>query len=182
MLMPKDTVQPEIEIRGLTLKISVTIEAVLMKIVFFTSGELYAVENSDYLKVKYVSFGDKVSRLRELLKKYHPDLAKRNKNLLNRLDKFVTFRNQLCHAALTWKDRKPDVFIIWDIKEDPNKNEIFNPIEYVYQERLKYLSETLAIVFPKLSILSNEVQLRLQIACPQVYQKIDEEYKRQKGI
>lgn len=177
--MPKDTFRPEIEIRGLTLKISVTIESVLMKVIFFTSGELYAAENSEYLKVKYVSFGEKISRLRELLKKYHPDLAKRNKNLFNRLDKFLTFRNQLCHAPLTWKNGQPDVFIIWDMKEDPNKNEIFNPIEYVFQERLKYLSDTPAMVFPKLTALSKEVQLRLKISYPQVYQKIDEEYNRQ---
>ena len=177
--MPKQTVYPEIEIRGLTLKISVTIEAMLIKIVFFTSGELYTTENSEYLKVKYVSFGEKITRLRELLKKYHPDLAKRNKNLFNRIDKFLTFRNQLCHAPLTWKDRKPDIFIIWDIKEDPNKSEIFNQIEYAYQERLKYLLDTLEIVFPKLAILSDEVQRRFRVTYPQVYQRIDEEYKRQ---
>lgn len=179
--MSKDTVQPEIEIRGITLKISVSIEAVLMKIVFFTSGELYAAENSQYLKVKYVSFGDKISKLRELLKKYHPDLAKRNKNLFNRMDKFLTFRNQLCHAPVTWKNGQPDIFIIWDIKEDPHKNEIFNPIEYSYHERLGYLSDTLNSVFPKLKALSNEVQLRLKASYPQIYQQIDEEYKRQSG-
>lgn len=179
--MSKDTIKPEIEIRGIALKISVTIEGVLMRIIFFSSAELFTKENSEYLKVKNVSFGEKLGRLRQVMDKYHRDLYKRNKNLLNRLDKFLTFRNQLCHAMLTWKDGKPNVFIIWDIKEDPNKNEIFKPIEYNYEERLKYLSETMNVVFPKLAILSNAVELRLKISHPQLYQKIYEEYRRQLG-
>lgn len=145
--MPKDTIRPEVEIRGAALKISITIESMLMQIIFFTSEELFMEENSHYLKTKHVTFGEKIGRLRELLKIYHPDLAKRNKNLFNRIDKFLTFRNQLCHAMLTWKDEKPDVFIIHDIQEDPNKNEIFQEIEYNYNERMKYLIDNLQHIF-----------------------------------
>jgi hypothetical protein len=176
--MPKDTIKPEIEIRGITLKISITIESVLVRIIFFTNGDMYKEKKSEYLNTQ-IPFGEKLGRLRELLKKHHPDLAKRNRNLFNRLDKFITFRNHLCHAMLTWKDKKPDTFIIWDIKKDANKNEIFKQIDYNYNERFKYLHETLQMVMPKLAILSDEVQLRLKNSHPRIFQTIYEEYKRQ---
>lgn len=175
--MSKDTVEPEINLRGITSKLSVTIEGVLMNIVFFSNIDQYSgSEESEFLKLKRVTFGVKLERVRILLDKYHKDLAKKNKKLFTNLDKFITFRNRITHCGLTWKDHKPETFIIWDIKEDQSKYEHLHPIEYNLQDSYKYLNEVMINILPHLKSLTFEVQSRLENEHPSHYKLLTAEY------
>src|SRR4051812_12242075 len=122
MLGRDQTVKFEIELRGATIKASVTIEGILMKIVFFSNAQQYlTADEAEHLKLKTASFGTKVDRARTVLKEYHKDLHKKYHKTFISIDSFVTFRNRMSHREITWEDRTVEVFTVWDVTEGQSK-------------------------------------------------------------
>lgn len=168
--MSEHTVRPEVKLIGYTIKTAITIEGLLMRIVFFSNAEQFNnTEEPEHMKLKRVTFGEKAQRVRKILTQYHPDLCHKYKDTLFEVDKFVTFRNRVAHCPITWKDGKPENFIFWDVKEDQSKFEYLKPIEHNWADTLQYLSDMLKMVKHSLQELVLEVQNRLKDSHPELH-------------
>ena len=167
--MSKDSTPNEVKIRGSALKLSVTFEGALMSIVYSCSGELYTdINKAPLLKLKGCMFHQKINRVKELLGIYHPDLLEKYQPLFNDLSIFKDFRNRMAHCGISWGDGLTE-FEVWDIAEDENKFQFYQPIKYVVHEVYFTMAKAANDITPPLTNLLHEVQLRLQTSSPKIF-------------
>src|SRR5687768_9138935 len=102
--MKEKKIAIEVELRGFTLKLSAIIESNVMSIIYWSNANQYKTPGAKYLKLKGLTFGKKVHRMKEVLNKYHPDLHEKNMKFFSDLDDFRKFRNLMAHCAFVWKD------------------------------------------------------------------------------
>ena len=160
----------EIQLRGVTLDVSVKFEIALMDIVYFSNSEQYNdPTKSDYLKIKNLTFGGKINRVKKLLSIYHSDLLIKYESLFKILDDFLQLRNRLAHCAMYWTDDKLENLEIWEVMEGYNKLQFYTPIPYTRLGISQSLVAFLKQIAPTLLSLQNEVQLRLKQSNPKLY-------------
>ena len=150
----------EIEIRGSTLKVAITIERLLMMIVYTSNAEQYTIKNSEYLRLKNLTFGGKLNRVKKVLDKFHPDLLASNIVLFEKLDRFKTFRDKMAHCAFEWNYSQTG-FNILDNVEDENGFQYYESFPCKVIDTKKATLEGTLLVKPLLEI-ANEVELRLK--------------------
>lgn len=174
MAMSEDSIPIEIDMRGAAMKLSITIESILMKIVYFSNAEQYKIKGAKSLKLKGCMFRQKILRVRKMLEKFHPDLLQNNKQLLDKLDVFNLFRNQMAHCGFYW-GKSLSEFEVWDIVEDENKFQFYQPFEYSVYQAYTRMDNTLKNIIPPLIILSKEIQSRLKLNSPTIYAELKAE-------
>ncbi|TMI62824.1 MAG: hypothetical protein E6H07_15580 [Bacteroidetes bacterium] len=163
--------ETEITLRGTVLTVSVNIEVVLMRIIYFSNGEHYENPKSPSLKIKNLTFSSKINRVKEVLKLHHSDLLAEYQNLFTTLEGFLVIRNQIAHCAIYWIDEKLNDFEIWDVVEG-DIVQYYSPIKYTRVEIATAIIEYFNKITPPLLSLENEVSLRLKLSHPQIYSQL----------
>lgn len=167
--MSKDSTRKEVEMRGTALKLSVTIEGVLMNIVYSSSDELYMDKSKSYLlKLKECMFGQKIQRAKEVLEMYHPDLLIKNEKLFIDINIFKDFRNRMAHCGFSWAESLSE-FEVWDVTEDETKFQFYAPIKYTVVDVNLTMLKAIKSIIPPLTQLLNEVENRLQKSNQKIY-------------
>ena len=156
----------EIGIRGSALKVAITIERLLMMIVYTSNAEQYAVKNSEYLKLKNLTFGAKLKRVKIVLDKFHPDLLSTNTNLFKKLDTFKTFRDKMAHCAFDWNYSETN-FNILDNVEDENGFQYYESFPCTVIDTKKATLEGTYLVTP-LEEIADELSFHLQSRHPEL--------------
>jgi hypothetical protein len=120
----------EIELRGIMLNVAIKFEVALMNIIYFSNAQQYInPKESKSLKIKYLTFGKKLERAKDLLAEFHQDLFQLNENLFFELGQFLLLRNKLAHCTVYWVNEGIDTLEIWDVVEKDNF-EFFAPTPY----------------------------------------------------
>ncbi len=153
--MSQLSLHKEIEIRGAALRLPITIEAVLMSIVYFSNAEQYKERKAKTLLLKGLMFSQKISRVREVLAEFHPDLLARYSTLFDDMEAFKKFRNKIAHCAFSWGDSISD-FEVWEVEEDENKFQFYKPIKTTVEDTFGYILKTIKDIIPPLTNLLNE--------------------------
>jgi hypothetical protein len=169
--MSEKSIPIEINLRGACLKVSVTIENILQSVVYASNAEQYTIKGSKYLKLKGCMFGQKIEKVKELLQKFHPDLLQINETLFEDLSKFKEFRNKMAHCAFTWSNRL-DEFDVWDISEDENKFQYFEPSKYTVFNSYMVMDDALKKIVPELVKMLRQIEARLKEANPKIYDEL----------
>jgi hypothetical protein len=160
----------ETRLRGSCLVVSVNIEMILMRIIYFSNAEQWdKPQSSPYLKIKKLTFGKKIDRTKGLMNKFHKDLLQSNGKLFKNLNLFKEIRNKIAHCAMLWIGDEQEKLEIYDVVELPNKFEFYVAKEYNYDElSLRVINMFKEIVGPLVS-LQNEVERRLSQNYPELY-------------
>jgi hypothetical protein len=167
--MSKHSVPKEINIRGATLNLSVTIESNLFRIIYHCSGQIYLDKKYFHLlKLKGCMFAQKIQRVKDSLNIFHPDLLESNSKLFEDLEQFKEFRNRMAHCAFYW-GKSLSEFEVWDIAEDENKFQFYDPLKYTVKEVISILDNAIKEIIPPLTKLISQVELRLQETDPRLY-------------
>ena len=138
-----------------------------MMIIYASNAQQYIVKNSKYLKLEYLTFGGKISRLKEVLVKFHPDLVVKYSMLFDNLNTFKKFRDKMAHCSFEWEYSTVKFDIIENV-EDETGFQYYKAFPYsVVQARLATVDGA-ALTVPLLQ-LSSEIELRLKNHHPNVY-------------
>ena len=167
--MSQKSVPIEIDLRGACLKVSVTLEMIVMNIIYASNDEQYFVKDSPYLKVKNFTFAKKVERLKKLLETFHPDLLVQHSKTIKMLSEFGNLRNQMAHCVFEWKDSLSD-FNIFDVAEE-NGFQYFKPYPGNVDSIKAEMIEALKISTPLKNVL-DEVSYRLKKKNPAVFAQL----------
>ncbi len=163
----------EISLRGTALKISIKFEVILMDIVYFSNSDQYVEPSkSASLKLKNLTFGGKISRVKELVRNYHLDLFEKHETLFKDLDDFLILRNMLAHCAIYWPDGDLKRLFIWDVVEGGSKFQYYQPKEYTRKELSLMLVTFLNSIANPLLELQKEIQERMRQSDPKLYSSL----------
>ena len=165
--MSEENTPIEIDLRGAALKVSVTIEQLLMVIVYMSNAEQYSEKNSKNLKIKNSTFGEKLVRVRNLLGRYHKDLLLKYCVLFEELNTFKEFRNKMAHCVFEW-NYSTATFNIMDVVEDESEFQFLKAFPFSVMEAKIATLKGLRLTEP-LKNLSKEVSFRLKANHPELY-------------
>jgi hypothetical protein len=138
-----------------------------MMIVYASNAEQYTVRKSEYLRIKNLTFGSKIKRLKKIFENFHPDLLLNNATLFEKLDTFNEFRNKMAHCPFEW-NYSTVKFDVIEVIEDENGFQYYEPIPFTVTDARLATLEGTYLAAPLLEIL-NEVSLRLKNQHPELY-------------
>lgn len=160
----------EKSLRGATLIASTHVEPILMTMVYLSNKEQWdKPEDSKYLKIKNLTFGGKITRLKDVLSEYHSDLLVKYEEFFKDLEAFKDIRNKIAHSAIEWLDEKCERLRIYDFAETPAKFQFYSPVEYNYLSLSLYIITAFNKIAPPLTELHNEIESRLRKNHPDFY-------------
>ncbi|MEJ7827579.1 MAG: hypothetical protein WKF91_05270 [Segetibacter sp.] len=166
--MSDASVLKEAELRGIAIRLAVTMESVLMNIVYSSNSEQYFISPSPSLKLKGLMFSHKIERVKEVLQKYHPDLLEEYNQLFIDLKDFKEFRNQIAHCVFSWGSSITE-FEIWEVAEDENKFQFYKPVKCSVYDAYKVMAKAIEIIIPPLTKLLQQVEDRLKVSDRQLF-------------
>jgi hypothetical protein len=170
--MSKESVPLEIDLRGSTLKLSVTIEGLLMNIVYASNKKLYTDKKlSEFFKLKGCMFSQKIDKVEKVLHLFHKDLLINNAKLFEDLRTFKNLRNRIAHCGFYWGNSLHN-FQIWDVVEGEERFEYYHPFEYSVIEVRVILVQAIDDIVHPLTDLFREVERRLQVDSPELYARL----------
>ncbi|MGN6542518.1 MAG: hypothetical protein ACTHKY_17055 [Ginsengibacter sp.] len=170
----------EVGIRGRYMRASAQIEALLVKNIILLNEEKCVKTNTDImLNFRKLTFDEKIRELPKLLQELQPDLTAPYSDLFQRLDEFRINRNKMAHCYFTWNPDELSYVTIWELQkkdvELPNglkrKVQLFEPIEYKFQELNKTYKDVLAVVIHDLNDLTFKLIVRLKPTLPYMFEE-----------
>ena len=167
----ENQIKYETKLRGSTLIASTNVEFILINVVYFSNAEQWKKPSeSPSLKIKKLTFGGKIKRLREMLTLHHADLLLKYDELLKELDVFLEIRNKVAHCTIYWLDSELSRLQIWDVEEPTEPGlQLYVPTEYNTDDLVASIYKSFNKITPLLVELQNEVESRLKSSYPQLH-------------
>lgn len=160
----------EIDLRGKALTVASNIEVIIMDTVYFSNTEQYRhPDKSKSLVIDKVTFGGKITKLKDVLKDCHPDLLDANEQLFIYLGVFLDLRNKLAHDAIYWLDDGLNKMVLLEPAIAENGMPYYSPIEYARLDLLNEIAAHLNKITPLLTALKDEIYRRMEMNNPVVY-------------
>ena len=140
--LPIPTSHAEILLRGEVMRLFSHIEKSLSVIVLFCQNDVVAeTQKDEAIKFKGMMLHQKIERAIELLKKYHPKVWEKNKQLFEDLICLKKFRNRIAHCPISWDEKDPEFFTIWDIDTAEDNIQYHKGFKYTVTECKRLLDE-----------------------------------------
>jgi hypothetical protein len=160
----------ETDLRGRYMRFSVKVEGLLMRNIFFLNEEKFLATNAeDPIKLKGMMFHKKIEKFQELLKHLYPDIEARYVDLFGHLGDFKEMRNKMAHCYFTWDETDLNSVTVWDVKEDADKIQFFEPAVFRVESLFKLLNIAIGNITDRLNRLSIEIVERVKNKIPHLF-------------